>query len=83
MHDHCPCFPFGQEGKTENLVGEAIFFVIDGSLPVELGELTLGHEASGMVEQVGSHVVGWTGGERVVISATRLRRRLLSSSRLL
>ena len=70
--------PIPQPGPAEALVrvkacGICLsdIHIIDGSLPVELGELTLGHEASGVVEQVGSQVLGWTGGERVVISAGR------------
>ncbi|MEO7967106.1 MAG: zinc-binding dehydrogenase [Gemmatimonadaceae bacterium] len=45
--------------------------ILDGSLPVRLPKVTLGHEAAGIVEEVGALVPVWRGGERVVISAGR------------
>lgn len=48
--------------------------ILDGSLPVRLPAVTLGHEAAGIVERVGTMVPGWRGGEHVVISAGRACR---------
>ena len=45
--------------------------ILDGSLPVKLPKVTLGHEAAGVVEEVGEHVPGWRAGQRVVLSAGR------------
>lgn len=45
--------------------------ILDGSLPVKLPKVTLGHEAAGTVEEVGALVPGWRAGERVVLSAGR------------
>ncbi|MEP7381153.1 MAG: alcohol dehydrogenase catalytic domain-containing protein [Gemmatimonadota bacterium] len=45
--------------------------IIDGSLPVPLPQLTLGHEASGVIAALGSHVARWSEGDRVVIVGGR------------
>jgi D-arabinose 1-dehydrogenase-like Zn-dependent alcohol dehydrogenase len=45
--------------------------LIDGSLPGPLPEVTPGHEAAGIVEQIGEQVAGWTVGQRVVLAGGR------------
>ncbi len=45
--------------------------IIDGSLPVPLSQLTLGHEASGLVAALGPGVPGWVVGDKVVIAGGR------------
>ena len=45
--------------------------LIDGSLPGPLPVVTLGHEAAGIVEQVGDLVQGWVPGQRVVLAGGR------------
>ena len=45
--------------------------LIDGSLPAPLPEVTLGHEAAGVIEAVGRGVPGWQPGQRVVMAGGR------------
>lgn len=45
--------------------------IIDGSLPVTLPHVTLGHEASGVIAALGAHVPEWSVGDRVVIAGGR------------
>lgn len=45
--------------------------IIDGSLPVRLPQLTLGHEAAGLVAALGPHVPGWAVGDKVVMAGGR------------
>jgi len=45
--------------------------VIDGSLPISLPAVTLGHEPAGVVERVGDAVPYWQPGQRVVMAAGR------------
>ena len=42
--------------------------LVDGSLPGPLPVVTPGHEAAGVVEQVGSEVAGWKPGDRVLLA---------------
>ena len=42
--------------------------MLDGSLPIALPEVTPGHEAAGVIAAVGSSVVGWQPGQRVVMT---------------
>jgi D-arabinose 1-dehydrogenase-like Zn-dependent alcohol dehydrogenase len=45
--------------------------LLDGSLPSQLPVVTLGHEAAGVIERVGSQVHGWQPGQRVVLAGGR------------
>lgn len=67
-----------QPGPTEVLVKvEACgiclsdVHLIDGTLPGPLAEVTPGHEASGLVAEVGDSVRGWQVGDPVVLAAGR------------
>lgn len=47
---------------------------IDGEVPEGMpGELTLGHEVSGVIEIIGDNTVGWSEGDRVVIHPVSIR----------
>jgi D-arabinose 1-dehydrogenase-like Zn-dependent alcohol dehydrogenase len=45
--------------------------LIDGTLAGSLPRIIPGHEASGMIDAVGSHVPGWQAGQRVVMTGGR------------
>jgi len=45
--------------------------LIEGTLPGPLAQVTPGHEAAGIVERVGSSVVGWQAGDRVLMAGGR------------
>jgi D-arabinose 1-dehydrogenase-like Zn-dependent alcohol dehydrogenase len=45
--------------------------LIDGTLPGPLAEVTPGHEATGLIAEVGSAVRGWQVGDPVVLAAGR------------
>jgi D-arabinose 1-dehydrogenase-like Zn-dependent alcohol dehydrogenase len=45
--------------------------LIDGSLPGPLPVVTPGHESAGTVERIGSQVVGWRPGDRVLLAGGR------------
>lgn len=49
------------------LCGTDIHLAIDGDLPVERTPITLGHEAAGMVEQIGTGVTDFNEGDRVAM----------------
>jgi len=55
--------------------------IIDGSLPVQLAELTPGHEASGVIAAIGANVEGWRIDDRVVIAGGRACGRCSSCMR--
>jgi 2-desacetyl-2-hydroxyethyl bacteriochlorophyllide A dehydrogenase len=45
--------------------------LLDGSIPTTLPEVTPGHEAAGVIESIGSEVVGWKPGDRVLLAGGR------------
>lgn len=45
--------------------------LLDGSMPSTLPEITPGHEAAGVIDAVGSEVVGWSAGDRVLLAGGR------------
>lgn len=55
--------------------------LLDGSLPPLRPEVTVGHEASGVIERLGPDVVGWGVGDRVVIAGGRPCLRCVNCAR--
>jgi 2-desacetyl-2-hydroxyethyl bacteriochlorophyllide A dehydrogenase len=45
--------------------------LLDGSMPSSMPEITPGHEAAGVIDSVGSEVVGWKPGDRVLLAGGR------------
>jgi D-arabinose 1-dehydrogenase-like Zn-dependent alcohol dehydrogenase len=45
--------------------------LLDGSLPGSMPVITPGHEAAGVIDVVGSEVVGWKPGDRVLLAGGR------------
>jgi 2-desacetyl-2-hydroxyethyl bacteriochlorophyllide A dehydrogenase len=55
--------------KANGICGSDIHIVFEGVTPTGFLPITLGHEPSGVIAEVGSNVTGWKEGDRVAVSS--------------
>lgn len=53
--------------KAAGLCGTDLHIAIEGTIPTAHSPITLGHEAAGVVAEVGAGVMEWKAGDRVVV----------------
>jgi len=57
------------EVKAAGICGSDLHIVYEGSVPVGFIPITLGHEASGIVAEIGGNASGWKAGDRVIVDS--------------